>query len=409
MFLMYLPMGMWLPSLANILKAYDARWAVAFAFVLIQVMGVFSSLLFATLSDRKIEAQKLLGYLSFIGGGFLWLAFSTLVWGWHPSWYLLLQCCWALASAPMIPLIAKVKLANLSNPEKSFPLYSVCGTIGWLSGGLIVSGLGLDISANTGRIAAYVQVLLGFVCFLLPATLPEDKISRGWKAALGLQAFSLIKNRELRVLYIASMLIAVPYVSFFMLVPEMLITFGSKHPAAQMTIGQVTEIFAMLSLSILAGRYRIRFLMIVSMLLGFSRFVFFALSGATGLLPMIWLGISLHGPIYVFMTISGRIFIDRSVSLGVRGQAQALHSLLTINLAGILGSLFCELVYRRTVLKSPEGWTVLWAAMAVFTLIPLIYFFFGAFRDQFNPAKPEPTSNFELPTSNFELPTSNIE
>ena len=76
MFLMYMPMGMWLPSLPNILGAYDARWAVPYTFGLMQVMGILSSLVFASLSDRRLEAQKLMGILSILGAGYRWLAFA---------------------------------------------------------------------------------------------------------------------------------------------------------------------------------------------------------------------------------------------------------------------------------------------------------------------------------------------
>ena len=380
MFLMYMPMGMWLPSLPNILGAHDARWAVPYTIALMQVMGIVSTLMFASLSDRRLEAQKLLGILSFFSAGLLWLAFSSLKWGWHPQWYLLLQSSNALISTPMIPLIAKIKLANLSNPEKSFPLYSLCGTVGWLTAGLIVSGLSLDTSETAGRMAAYVLVLLGIVCFLLPATLPEDKTSRGWKAALGLNAFSLLKNRELCVFYVASTLIMIPYFSFFMVISAMLLAFGSEHPAAQMTIGQGTEVFAMLLLSTLAGHYRIRLLIIVSMLMGVARFALLALAGKTGALPIIWLGIALHGPIYAFMVVAGRIFIDQRVSFKMRGQAQALYGLMTINVAGILGSLLFEVVYRCTVATPYENWTIFWAAMAFFATIPLIYFLLGGVK-----------------------------
>lgn len=381
-FLMYMSIGMWLPSLPNILATYDARWAVPYVFALSQVMGIFSVLVFAALSDRRLEAQKLLGIVSLLGAGFLWLAFSSLEWGWHPQWYLFFQSCNALISAPMMPLIAKIKLANLSNPEKSFPLYSLFGTIGWLFAGLIVSALSLDTSATTGCIAAYIRVLMGFVCFLLPATLPEDQTSRGWKAALGLGAFGLLKNKQLRVFYVASALIMIPYFSFFMVVSAMLLAFGSEHPAAQMTIGQGAEVFAMLLLSTFAGRYRIRLLIIASMLMGITRFVLLALAGTSGLLPVIWLGIALHGPIYAFMFVAGRIFLDREVLPKLRGQAQALYSLLTINVAGILGSLFFEIVYQRTVAMPSESWTGLWIAMAVFAMIPLIYYYVGSSKTQ---------------------------
>ena len=154
--------------------------------------------------------------------------------------------------------------------------------------------------------------------------------------------------------------------------PAMLITFGSEHPAAQMTIGQCTEIFTIVLLSILAGRYRMWVLMSASMLLGVVRFALLALSGATGSLPIIWLGIALHGPIFTLMIIAGRIFIDSKVPSRLRGQSQALYSLLTMNVAGILGSLFCETVYQHTVLSPFESWVGLWSVMTVSAMIPLI-------------------------------------
>ncbi len=378
--MMYMSMGMWVPSLINILDAHNARWAAPITLALSQLMGIFSILIFASLSDRRIEAQKLLGVLSILGAIFLWLAFSSLGWGWHPGWYLFFQGFNALISAPMIPLIAKIKLVNLANPEKSFPLFSLCGTLGWLIAGLIVSGLSLDTSAVVGCIAAYIRMLLGCVCFLLPATLPEDKASRGWKALLGLSAFSVLKDKELRTFYVASMLIMIPGFSFFLAVPEMLLAFGSKHPAAQMTIGQGVEIVAMLLLCVLAGHYRMRLLILASMLMGVARFALLALSGATGLLPIILLGIALHGPIYAFMFVIGRVFINDRVPVKLSGQAQALYSLLTINVAGILGSFFYELVYYKTVAVSSENWIYLWITMTCFAMIALIYFLRGAWK-----------------------------
>ena len=284
----------------------------------------------------------------------------------------------------------KIKLANLTNPEKSFPIYSMCGTLGWLSAGVMVSAMGLDTSADAGRIGAFIRVLLGMVCFLLPTTVPEDTAGRrGLKAALGLEAFVILKNKQLRVFYIASTVITIPYMAHFMYAPLMLKAFGSEYPTGQMTIGQFMELFAMLLLSMIAGRYRIRSLLILSMLFGVARFLLFALSGAIGSLPVIWLGIALHGPIYTFMTVSGRIFVDRRVPARIRGQAQALYSLLTINIAGILGSFCCEIVYQNTLSTTDNDWVGFWLIMAGFAVIPLIYFVTGFSERTSNPAKQE--------------------
>jgi|FLOH01.1.fsa_nt_gi MFS family permease len=377
MFLMFMPPGMWVPSLPNILEAHGARSVLLYVMALSPLCAMFSALVFGALSDRKMNAEHLLGLLGISGALFLWLGFSSLKWGWDPGWYLFFQCCNALITAPMFALITKVKLVNLPNTAKSFPLYSMCGTIGWISGGYLVSVLAYDLSADAGQIAAYIRLCMGGLCFMLPATPPTDHESRGWKAALGFTAFGLLKDRKLRVFYIASALFAIPCVSFYMIVPTMLKQFGSLHPTAEMTMGQIVEIGAMLFLSFVAGRFRIRWFLIVGMVLGLTRFALFALAGEFSLLVLIWLGIALHGPIYTFMTVAGRIFLDKRVPNTMRGQAQALYQLLIGSVAGIVGAFCCEWLYQVQVGEFQQSWSLYWWVLAVFTLVPLVYFFIG--------------------------------
>ena len=243
------------PSLPNVLAAYEARWVLPYFTALTPVLGIFSALIFGSLSDRKVDAGRLLGILGLSGAVFLWLSFSSLKWGWHPGWFLFFQACNALISAPMIPLITKVKLANLPDAEKSFPIYSMGGTLGWLCGSFLVSALAFDHSADAGRLATGIRVGMSFLCFFLPATPPTDRNSRGWAAALGLPAFRLLRDPELRRFYIASTLLFIPGVAHFMITPTMLTAFGSEHPTAEMGLGQATELGAMLFLSIVAGAF----------------------------------------------------------------------------------------------------------------------------------------------------------
>lgn len=377
MFAMFIPPGMWLPALPNILEAYDARWVLPYTTALGPFLAMFSALFFGALSDRRMEAQTLLGILAISGAGFLWLAFASLQWGWHPGWYLFFQGCNAFISAPMFPLITKIKLANLPNAEKSFPLYSMCGTIGWITGGWTVSLLALDASAETGLIAAAVRLMMGFVCFLMPSTPPADSKSRGWRAALGLNAFGLLKDRELRAFYLASAMFASPCVAFYMMVPTMLKEFGSSFPSGQMTLGQSSEILAMLFLSLVAGRFRIRWFLVVAMALGVARFGLFALAGAVSMIEIIWLGIALHGPIYAFMMVTGRMFLDKRVPKEMRGQGQALHAFLSVSVAGVIGAFGCELIYQWQIVEAEPNWAGFWALLALMTAVPLAYFCSG--------------------------------
>ena len=380
MYLMFMAPGMWLPSLPNILETYGALRILPYATALAPFCAMFSALAFGALSDRKMHAEHLLGVLALSGASFLWLGFASLRWGWHPGWYLFFQGCNALISGPMFALITKIKLVNLPNAARSFPIYSMCGTLGWLSGGCLVSLLGYDQTADAGQLAAYVRFGMGGLCFLLPATPPTDRESKGWRAALGLTAFGLLRDRELRVFYIASMLFAIPCMSFYMIVPIMLKQFGSLHPTAQMTMGQALEVFAMLFLSLVAGRFRVRWFVIVGMFFGLMRFALFALAGELGLLAVIWLGIALHGPIYTFTMVAGRIFLDKRVPGTMRGQAQALYQLLGGSIAGIVGAFFCEWQYRMLVGDSLHSWTLYWLLLVGFALVPLAYFFVGVFR-----------------------------
>lgn len=377
MLLMFIPPGMWVPSLPNILEAYDAGWVLPLATALPPAGAIFSALFVGALSDQRVNAEKLLGLLACTGAIFLWLGFASLDWGWHPKWYLFFQTGNALISGPMFPLITKVKLVNLPNAARSFPIYSMCGTIGWMWGGWMVSALGLDASAETGQLAAYVRFLMGGLCLLLPATPPTDKLSKSWMARLGLTAFGLLKDRELRVFYLASCVFTIPVASFYMITPMMLTHFGSSHPTAEMTFGQVVEIGAMLFLSATAGRLRIRWFVIVGMSFGVLRFALFALAGETGALPLIWLGIALHGIIYTFTMVAGRLFLDKRVPDTMRGQAQALFQLMVGSIAGILGAFFCSGLYQMQVNERLDSWVGYWLALAVLTIIPLLYFMAG--------------------------------
>ncbi|ADE55059.1 major facilitator superfamily MFS_1 [Coraliomargarita akajimensis DSM 45221] len=377
MCLMFMPPGMWIPSLPNILEGYGAGWALPFAAALAPFGAIFSALFFGALSDRRVNAEQLLGVLGLTGAVFLWLGFSSLKWGWHPGWYLFFQGMNAVISGPMFALITKVKLVNLSNAEKSYPLYSMFGTLGWMSGGVLVSSLGFDASADAGQLAAYVRFFMGGLCFLLPQTPPTDQQSKGWKASLGLTAFGLLKDRELRVFYFASALFAIPCVSFYMIVPIMLKQFGSSAPSAQMALGQGVELLAMFALSLVAGRFRARWIVMLGFVLGLLRFSLFAMAGEFSLLPIIWLGIALHGPIYTFTMVAGRIFLDKRVPGTMRGQAQALYQLLVSSLAGVVGAFMCGWLYQTQISDVLGSWALYWWLLAAMTLVPLVYFWSG--------------------------------
>ena len=63
MCLMFMPPGMWVTSLPNILETHDAGWLLPYATALPPFGMLVSALIFGALSDRKMHAEKLLGML----------------------------------------------------------------------------------------------------------------------------------------------------------------------------------------------------------------------------------------------------------------------------------------------------------------------------------------------------------
>jgi len=111
-FFMSMSSGLWMPAAVNILSAYEAQWVLDYTMAVVPLMAVFSSMIFATLADKKYDSKSLLAVLAISGAVFLWLAFACLEWGWSPWWYLFFHGCNALISGPQWVLVTKVALVH---------------------------------------------------------------------------------------------------------------------------------------------------------------------------------------------------------------------------------------------------------------------------------------------------------
>ncbi len=383
--------GLWGPAIVNILDTYGAKHVLPYTLAIGPAVAIFSTLIFASLADRKYEAQKLFGMLSISGAIFLWLSFASLEWGWSPWYYVFFQGCNALIAGPMWALLAKVALVHSKNPEKDFPLFRLWGTVGWIIAGVLVSFWALDASAEAGKLAAIMRIFIGLAAFMMPRTFPViSGVKPTWAEKLGLSALTLLKDKRFKVYFITLLMLTIPLVSFYMYVPKMLrelalidksdfalqVQTWLPGASAQMTLGQMTEVVAMLLMSWWGVRARVKWLVVLALCFGVARFVCFAFAGQYGLLPLLWLGISMHGPCYVFFSITGQMFVDRQVAENMRAQAQALLSLVT-SVGGIMGPLMIGLLYHSTADEKAmgfSGWVNFWWILVGVVIICLVYF-----------------------------------
>lgn len=377
-FLVLVAPGLWLPALPNILKSRGMEWVIPLAFAAGPVASLFSPLIFGSMADYRFSAQKLMGSLSLIGAAFLGLAFASLEWGWGPWAYLGFQMLNALIAAPMWALLSTVALTYLEKPEKSFPLYRLWGTVGWILAGVTVSLLAWDSSPVVGMAAMGVRVLMGLGCFMMPDTPPQGKIKGEvhWKKYFGLDALSLFREKSMRVFLVTTVFLSVPLAAFYMYTPILLKELGDSHPAASMSLGQVTEIVALLLLGGLLAKGRVRWVLVTALVFAFVRYLFFAMGGWTSGLWWVWIGIAMHGPCYTFYYVTGQMMVNRRVDPRMRNQAQALLGTLSGGIGAGGGSLVVGWYYASTI-GMVNGWLFFWLGLAAMVLGCGLYFGLG--------------------------------
>ena len=366
--------GFWASALTNILTAKHLDEWVTLAFLVGPVAAIISPLIVGAVADQRMRAERLLGWISIGGSGVLFAAFWTLEHDWNPWWFIGLLALNSLIAAPMWGLCTTVALVHLDKPEKTFPLARLGGTFGWMAAGLITSHLlHADRSATAGYASVVPRVLLGLLAFTLPATHPTST-GRSWISLLGIDAFALLKERDHFVFFLVTGLISIPLAAFYMFVPRHLEALGDLQASGTMTLAQWPEVLAMVTIGAVMSRWRIKTVLMWSLVIHVIRFAFFTLAGATH--ERFWLlpGVVLHGFGYTFYFITAQIFLDRRVPVTMRGQAQGLLTLVSGGLGSSLGILFVGYLHDLTVTHDVGGWTVFWAVLTAILMVSVVLF-----------------------------------
>jgi len=370
-FLLAAAPGCWWPALANTLEEYGlGRW-VATAFMIPNLAGMISPLIFGAQVDQRWQAQKVLGWIMISGAGFLFMAFYSLENQWGGGWFLFFFGINSLISAPAWSLLITIALSNLPESGSHFGLYRVWGTLGWMAASFTVSFCNWDLSAKNGQLGAVIRIFAAITCFLLPVTEPKGEPAKHWSDAIGWRATSLLKERDLFVYFLAAFLFTVPLGAFYMHTPMHLKELGASSISSWMATGQILETVAMLGMGYVIARFRVKSILLMAMLCGVMRYAFYSVDG------LFWLvvGIVLHGVCWTFFFEAGKVFLHRRVSQGIRGQAQALLGFFTGGLGGTLGVLVVNAIHDWVY--PVHGWSGYWMTLTGINTAVMIFFALG--------------------------------
>lgn len=353
--------GFWVPAVGHLLEVRGDSWLVPWAFVPSCLAALLSPLAMGAFADQRMNADRLMVWITVLGAAFLWLAFRALAWGWSGWWFVGFMFCASLISAPMWSLLATISMRPMKDPEKGYPLVRLGGTVGWIVAGFAVGyWLKIEGSPVVGTWAAGTRLVLALCCLMLPTTPPEAlRADRTWKERLGLGALSLLRDRSQRVYFVGTALLSVPLTAFYPYTPMHLAAMGDTAPTATMALGQISEIVAMLLVAGLMVRFRLKWLVGAAFVLAVVRFGIFA-SVDHFELSRRWLvaGVLIHGVIYTFHMITGQVFLERRVPKEMRAQAQALLSVMAMGIGGLIGHLLCSSLYHQYA--ATGDWATFW-------------------------------------------------
>jgi len=373
-FLHAMAMGMWFVPLGAVLDAHGLQDIKPLAFATSGISAFISPLIFGALADQRVAPVRLLRWLAVATALAMTAATTAIERDWSRVTILALIQLHSLFSMPTWSLSTTIVFARLSDARREFGPLRAMATVGWMVGCLIISALDADRTTLAGYTGALAWAAVLAFSFTLPAVAPVVTPERlTWKQRLGLDALSLLKNRDHRVVFITAAIYNIPLCAFYPYSPTHLREVGFDHTSAWMTLGQITEVITMFSLAGVLTRWRLKPVFLTAIAFGVVRYGLCALGGKFWLLA----GITLHGFGYALFFITAQIYLEQRIEARWRARAQALLTLMLSGFGNTFGYLGCGWWFAASNEGTATNWSLFWGGLAVSVAVVFIVFAFA--------------------------------
>lgn len=390
-FLLGAALGTWFVPLSTVLDAHGLRAIKPFAFATSALAAFVSPLIFGAMADRRASPVIVLRGLALATATTMTLASTAIKLGWNPWLVLALVQLHALCFSPVFSIASAIVFARLADAQKEFGPIRAMATLGWMSGCWLVSALGADTSPLAGYSGAVLWLLVAAFTFFLPELeTPPAVVHLSWHERLGLDALTLLKNPDHRVVFITAALTCIPLAGFYPYAPPHLRELGLVHTSAWMTLGQATEVVAMFSLGALLLKWRVKWILAAGLGFGVLRFALSAMNSKWWVLA----GVALHGASYTLVTTTAQIYLDQRVAATWRARAQALLTLMNSGFGNLLGYLGTGWWFSVCTRPAETEWPLFWGGLSVTVALVMAYFLitYHGIGSGFMRAKPAPVS-----------------
>ena len=398
----FLQFGVWgayLISMGTYLFSAGMGDKIGYFYAMQGVVALFMPALMGIVADRWIPAQKLLAGCHLLSAlfksamGYVAISATGMVADEYPTMILL----YALSVAFFMPTLALSNSVSYTalesvkmDPVKSFPPIRVFGTIGFICTMILTDVCGFQASPNQFFLSAALGLVAsGYALTLPPCPVSNRQQGKSLMEVLGLNAFSLFKQRKMALFFIFSVLLGValqitngfanPYLNSFASIPEYADTFGVKHANVLISLSQLSETFCLLLIPFALKRFGIRYVMLIAMYCWVLRFALFGWGNPGDGVWMFVLSMLVYGIAFDFFNISGSLFVNQETDMSIRSSAQGLFMMMTNGFGTTIGTVMAQQVVNHYVdftsdMPQVEGWSQAWLVFAGYMLVVAILF-----------------------------------
>ena len=398
----FLQFGVWgayLISMGTYLFSAGLGDKIGYFYAMQGVVALFMPALMGIVADRWIPAQKLLAGCHLLsalfkaGMGYVAISATGMVADEYPTMILL----YALSVAFFMPTLALSNSVSYTalesvkmDPVKSFPPIRVFGTIGFIFTMILTDVCGFQASPNQFFLSAALGLMASGYALTLPACPVNNKQQgKSLMEVLGLNAFSLFKQRKMALFFVFSVLLGValqitngfanPYLNSFASLPEYADTFGVKHANVLISLSQLSETFCLLLIPFALKRFGIKYVMLIAMCCWVLRFALFGWGNPGDGVWMFILSMLVYGIAFDFFNISGSLFVNQETDMSIRSSAQGLFMMMTNGFGATIGTVMAQQVVNHYVdftsdVPQVDGWSQAWMVFAEYMLVVAILF-----------------------------------
>ena len=289
---------------------------------------------------------------------------------------------------------------------KGFPCIRVWGTVGFIASMLLVNFASIDAgrltftASGTNRfqyqhwqflVSALISLALCLYCISLPKLgFSKSSSTQGIYDKLGLNALGILKNRQITLFFIFSVLMGMcvkvtnayagPFITGFMASPEYASSFGAANATLLTSISQASEALCILLIPFCIKRFGIKAVLAMSMVAWALRFGSFGIGNPGGGLWLLIFSMIVYGIAFDFFNIAGAIYLEKETDKSITASAQGLWMMVCHGIGSSAGTIAAGAVVEHFCKWQPSpvnhkmmllvgDWQAAWLSFAGFALV----------------------------------------